>query len=214
MSMRVTDQFEVELVSTVGSDLFICETANFSPPVEDNLDKIIASFMDIHDDHLFKLCYMTFKIHAPIFVLKEFHRFNHHEQPDRHLEYEPVFYMPPMTRGIVQVGESDTLVTGDTPSYQSMFNAFVGVYELSWTAYKLMLEGNVAKEVASMCLPTSIYSNIYVTMNLRRIMDLLSIQKKVDEVHDVCSKIEDHFKKHFPVTHSVFSKGDNYARGR
>jgi thymidylate synthase (FAD) len=77
-----------------------------------------------------------------------------------------------------------------------------------------MLNAGVAREVARMVLPVTIYSSAYVTLNARSLMNFLSLRMKVDgshfpsypqrEIEMVAEKYEVHFKELMPLTHAAF----------
>ena len=84
----------------------------------------------------------------------------------------------------------------------------------SYDAYKAMLEAGVAREVARMVLPLTIYSSAYVTMNARAMMNFLSLRLKSDdsrfpsypqrEIELVAERYEDEFARLMPLTHKAF----------
>jgi thymidylate synthase (FAD) len=77
-----------------------------------------------------------------------------------------------------------------------------------------MLDVGVAREVARMVLPVSIYSSAYVTMNARALMNFLSLRRKVDgsqfpsypqrEIELVAERYEEEFARLMPLTHAAF----------
>ncbi len=52
---------------------------------------------------------------------------------------------------------------------------------VAYDAYQRMLDAGIAREVARMVLPVTIYSSAYVTMNARALMNFLSLRKKSDD---------------------------------
>jgi thymidylate synthase (FAD) len=72
----------------------------------------------------------------------------------------------------------------------------------------------VAREVARMVLPVSIYSSAYVTVNARSLMNFLSLRLKSDdsrypsypqrEIEMVAEKYEDAWSELMPITHASF----------
>ena len=72
----------------------------------------------------------------------------------------------------------------------------------------------IAREVARMVLPVTIYSSAYVTMNARALMNFLSLRKKSDdatypsypqrEIEMVAEAYEEHFARLMPITHEAF----------
>jgi thymidylate synthase (FAD) len=77
-----------------------------------------------------------------------------------------------------------------------------------------MLEAGVAREVARIVLPVTIYSSAYVTMNARALMNFLSLRRKVEDSHFpsfpqreiemVAEKYELEFERIMPLTHASF----------
>ena len=77
-----------------------------------------------------------------------------------------------------------------------------------------MLDAGVAREVARMVLPVSIYSSTYVTMNARALMNFLSLRRKDDdstfpsypqrEIEMVAERYEEEWSRLMPLTHAAF----------
>ena len=77
-----------------------------------------------------------------------------------------------------------------------------------------MLEAGVAREVARIVLPLTIYSSAYVTMNARALMNFLSLRRKAEgshfpsfpqrEIEMVAEKYEEIFSTLMPLTHAAF----------
>ena len=85
---------------------------------------------------------------------------------------------------------------------------------MAYDAYQRMLDAGIAREVARMALPVTIYSSAYVTMNARALMNFLSLRKKSDdatypsypqrEIEMVAEVYEEHFARLMPITHEAF----------
>ena len=121
----------------------------------------------------------TFYIEAPIFVFREFmrHRIaSYNEESGRYKQLEPVFYIPGLDRALVQEGKPGayTFVQGTGDQMTEARAASVGSATYAYQRYEKMLEAGVAREVARMVLPVSIYSSMYVTMNARSLMNFIS----------------------------------------
>jgi thymidylate synthase (FAD) len=77
-----------------------------------------------------------------------------------------------------------------------------------------MLAAGVAREVARVMLPVSIYSSAYVTMNSRALMNFLSLRRKSDdsrfpsypqrEIEMVAERYEELWADVMPLTHQAF----------
>jgi thymidylate synthase (FAD) len=162
---------------------------------------------------------MTFFVHAPIFVWREHmrHRIaSYNEESGRYRELLPVFYVPDSSRPIIQSGKPGAYEfhQGTAEQYQlineKVRESCVNAYE----NYQLMLEAGVAREVARMVLPVTIYSSAYVTVNSRSLMNFLSLRRKVEgshfpsfpqrEIEMVAEQYETHFQNLMPLTHAAF----------
>ncbi len=225
--IELRSDFDVELSQISGSDQYICQAARVSTLGAESFDTdesegLINFLMKNRHGSPFEHGLFGFRINAPIFVWREFMRhrigFSYNEQSGRYMELSPVFYVPPTDRALVQVGKPGAYeyVPGSSGQYLDARDAMVVAYERSWWSYKRMLSNGVAKEVARMCLPVSIYSAAYVTCNPRSMMAFLSLRTKVAEsmfpsfpmweINQVALQMEYHFIEKFPLTHSAFTK--------
>lgn len=163
---------------------------------------------------------LTFRITAPIFVWREFMRhrigISYNEESGRYKELNPEFYVIDETRNLVQIGKVGDYRFVPGPKIYKKLTVFFHklAYRAAWISYKTLLRVGVAKEVARMCLPVSIYSTAYVTMNPRSIMAFLSLRTQDDratfpskpmyEINAVADQIEDIFEEFFPITHEAY----------
>jgi thymidylate synthase (FAD) len=84
----------------------------------------------------------------------------------------------------------------------------------AYAAYETMLEAGVAREVARIVLPLTIYSSAYVTMNARAMMNFLSLRRHSDdarfpsfpqrEIEMVAERYEEEWSRLMPLTHAAF----------
>jgi thymidylate synthase (FAD) len=141
---------------------------------------------------------------------------SYNEESGRYRELLPVFYVPDSSRPIIQSGKPGAYEfhQGTAEQYQlineKVRESCVNAYE----NYQLMLEAGVAREVARMVLPVTIYSSAYVTVNARSLMNFLSLRRKVEgshfpsfpqrEIEMVAEQYEIHFQSLMPLTHAAF----------
>jgi thymidylate synthase (FAD) len=123
----------------------------------------------------------TWRIECPIFVTREFFRHriaSYNETSTRYRVMEPVFYVPPATRPLVQVGKPGAyrFEPGTPEQYGLMIRNHESVAAVAWNDYKEMLDAGIAREVARNVLPLSLYSSFYVTMNLRAFENFASLR--------------------------------------
>jgi thymidylate synthase (FAD) len=169
---------------------------------------------------------MTFYVQAPIFVFREFmrHRIaSYNEESGRYRELRPVFYVPGPNRRLVQVGKPGAydFVEG-TPEQTALVQAETrAVCAQAYAAYHRMLAAGVAREVARIVLPLTIYSSMYVTMNARSLMNFLSLRTRRDhaaypsfpqrEIEMCAEQMEASWATLMPLTHSAFEANGRVA---
>jgi len=169
---------------------------------------------------------MTFYVQAPIFVFREFmrHRIaSYNEESGRYRELRPVFYLPGPERKLVQEGKPGayTFVDGTAEQHALVGAETRAVCEHAYAAYQRMLDAGVAREVARIVLPVTIYSSMYVTLNARSLMNFLSLRTKRDDAHfpsfpqreiEMCAEqMERFWAELMPITHAAFEKNGRVA---
>ncbi|MCC6376404.1 MAG: FAD-dependent thymidylate synthase [Microbacteriaceae bacterium] len=169
---------------------------------------------------------MTFYVQAPIFVFREFmrHRIaSYNEESGRYRELNPVFYVPNSCRNLIQTGKPGAYEfhpgTAEQTALVDQQTRDVSMH--AYEAYQRMLEAGIAREVARIVLPLTIYSSMYVTMNARSLMNFLSLRTKREGSHfpsfpqreiEMCAeKMEDHFARLMPLTYEAFNLNGRIA---
>lgn len=232
MTITLRSDFDVDLVQHMGDDQMLCKAARVSTLGMDSIDStesagLLNFLMKNRHGTPFEHAAITFRINAPIVVWREFMRhrigISYNEQSGRYMELSPVFYIPNRERNLIQVGKAGayTFEPGNNSQYNLMEYRLVKAYEKAWESYQIQLENGIAKEVARLCLPVSIYSAAYVTMNPRSIMHFLSLRTKsadsmfpsfpMWEINAVADQIEECFKLHFPITARCFHENGRVA---
>jgi thymidylate synthase (FAD) len=161
----------------------------------------------------------TFFVQAPIFMWREHFRHriaSYNEESGRYKVLEPTFYVPAKDRKLVQVGKTGhyEFVDGTDEQFEVVTSATKEACKVAYEQYEKMLEAGVAREVARIVLPLTIYSSAYVTMNARALMNFLSLRRKVEgshfpsfpqrEIEMVAEKYEEVFAQLMPLTHAAF----------
>jgi thymidylate synthase (FAD) len=224
----------VELVSHMGTDLDVARSAWVSTQgerSEDEQDKdriagLISFLMKGRHGSPFEQCVMRWRVRAPIFVWREHHRHriaSYNEESGRYSKLKPEFYVPDTERNIVQEGKPGayTFVLGSKAQYDGVVEGIREANHEAYFQYERMLDGGVAKEVARMCLPVNIYSTCYVTMNLRALMNFLSLRTKDEdsffpsypqrEIEMVAERYEEGFAHNFPLVYEAFHSNGRVA---
>lgn len=225
------DDVSVELVKSSASDADVVWAARVSTAGEKSLESVgndasrdvglINYLARERHGSPFEHTSMTFFISAPIFVFREFmrHRIaSYNEESGRYRELRPIFYVPSTERKLVQIGKpgSYQFVDGTKEQYEMTVSAIKESCILAYQNYQKLLAAGVAREVARACLPVSLYSSMYVTMNARSLMNFLSLRTAREgshfpsypqrEIEMVAEKMEQHFAKLMPITYAAFEK--------
>lgn len=169
---------------------------------------------------------MTFFISAPIFVFREFmrHRINSYsEESGRYRELSPTFYLPAPERKLVQVGKTGhyDFIDGTPEQYATVVEETRKANLQAYESYQTMLAAGVCREVARIVLPVNIYSSMYVTTNVRSLMNFLSLRTKREdskfpsypqrEIEMVAEQMETFWAELMPITHKAFEKNGRVA---
>lgn len=174
-------------------------------------------------EHAVIQCYVK----APIFVFREWHRHriaSYNEMSGRYTTLNPEFYVPSESRPLKQVGKPGayTFEPGTEDQVWQTAYALSQNARESWKRYTHLLEEGVAKEIARAVLPVNIYSQMYTTINLRSLMNFLSLrtkptpQSKVPSFpqHEIslgADKLEKIFADLFPWTYEAWNANGRVA---
>ena len=225
--MTFRSDMSVTLTRTEGEDLDVARAAWVSTKgqrAEDEADPqraagLINMLMRDRHGSPFEQVGLQFLVEAPIFVWREHmrHRIaSYNEMSGRYTRLAPVFYVPAVDRPLIQQGKPGayTFVPGDPDAIDMTGIALRQVAEHAYHAYETLLRGGVAKEVARMMLPVGIYSTAYVRMNLRALMNFLSLRTRSDqatypsfpqrEIEMVAEQYEQVMVEAFPLVYSAF----------
>ena len=228
--ITVSSELDVEYMQHMGSDssilaAMLVSTAGHDAQAEVDADPSKArgrlSFL-MRDRHgsPFEHGSLTIRVRAPIMVYREWHRhrvgMSYNEESARYTKLEPRFYIPSPERPLVQIGKTGKyeFVSGSIDQYETMVGALIESYQQSYDAYEEMLDAGIAREVARLSLPVSIYSSMYCTLNPRSIMSFLSLRTRDDgatfpsgpqwEIEQCALKLERIFAEHWPITAELF----------
>lgn len=219
----------VELVKHAASDADVIWAARVSTKGEQSLADLEADpaksaglinylMRDRHGSP-FEHSSMTFFVRAPIFMWREHFRHriaSYNEESGRYKVLDPTFYVPGPERRLVQVGKPGSYDFEEgTPQQHELVRAETETAcRTAYAAYRSMLEAGVAREVARIVLPLTIYSSAYVTMNARALMNFLSLRRRSEdsrfpsypqrEIEMVAERYEEEWARLMPLTHAAF----------
>lgn len=240
--IEVLDDVIVDLVQHVGSDLGIVEAARISQdrdrrsgsnaedgslaPVAEKDAGLINYLIRERHGTPFEHNSITFRVEAPIFVFREWHRHrmqSYNEMSGRYTELLPRFYAPGPDRALVNVGSSarPEMAPADPEVVHLVHENLLDHYKASWVKYQLLLDLGVAKEVARLVLPVGTMSQMYATANLRAWLHFLSLRtndprarvvsRPQREIEMAAEKVEVILERLFPVTLSSFNANGRTA---
>ena len=134
-----------------------------------------------------------------------------------------MFYVPGPERRLVQVGKPGAydFIEGTPEQTELARSEGERVATLAYESYQRMLDAGIAREVARMVLPLSIYSSMYVTVNARSLMNFLSLRTKHPEstfpsfpqreIELVAEQMESAWATLMPLTHAAFAQNGRVA---
>lgn len=227
--IRFRSDVSVELIKAAASDADVIWAARVSTKGEQSLDDVatdpersrglINYLMRDRHGSPFEHSSMTFFVQAPIFMWREHFRHriaSYNEESGRYKVLEPVFYVPGPERKLIQIGKAGAyeFIDGSPEQHELVTAQTKHVCETAYAAYQTMLDAGIAREVARIVLPVTIYSSAYVTMNARAMMNFLSLRTKSDDSHFpsfpqreiemVAERYEAEWAKLMPLTHAAF----------
>lgn len=235
IKIEVTSDIVVRKVQQMGGDEMVVAAAKVSISGEAALEfaksesaqanvGLINFLMSHRHGTPFEHSAVTFFVHAPIFVWREWHRhrigFSYNEESARYKQLDPVFWLPRRDRNLVPTSVHTSARPNFGPAsdeqYEWLVNDLVEGYQYEYNRYNRRIEMGYAKEVARAGLPFGIYSSCWVTCNPRSLMAFLSLR-----VHDPTAKFvsypqaeiqqaalvaEQIFAEGWPLTYQAFVK--------
>lgn len=193
--MKFKSTVDVTQVQSMGGDHMVVAAAKvattgtdamaFASVASDDNFGLINYLMKHRHGTPFEHGAVTFFVHAPIFVWREWHRhrigFSYNEESGRYKQLEPCFYLPDRERPMMKVdgwkpGRPKFLRCEDDRVYLELRQNLRESYQHSYRAYEANLALNVDPGLARDCLPVGIYSGCWVTCNPRSLMAFLSLR--------------------------------------
>lgn len=221
--VSVLDKGFVELVDFMGGDRRVVEAARVSFDKEtlemgDRETKLITYMMHHRHGSPFEHSYFTFHVKAPLFVVREWQRHrigSFNEMSGRYVEFEPEFYLPQgedilsAPWRIPAQNNKQGSVQSNYPHYwqRDMEIAYRDGLTYSWNAYQYLLEKGVAKEMARMVLPLSLYTQFYWTVNARSLMNFLNLRTGDNaqwEIRQYAWAIMEDFREKMPISYQAW----------
>lgn len=222
MNIQVGDGF-VRLDNAMADDFSVVNSARVSfarntTQLHEELtgaDKGLINFL-MREKHGTPFEHNAFRFHikCPIFVAREWFRHrigSFNEFSARYSEVPNAFHTPLPGEIRSQVGKPGayTFEPVDEATAEQAVATIDGINKASFASYQLLLELGVAKEVARMVLPMSMYTQFYWTVNARALMNFLSLRTDTNaqyEIRQYAQAVEEMFKQQMPVTWSAWNE--------
>lgn len=224
----------VELLDHMGDDKRVVRAARVSTgkdldlPDEawDDINGLIGFLMKNRHGSPFEKGVFEFRIECPIFVARELMRHrvaSYNEESARYRKLDAVFWIPAPARHLVQTGKPGRyeMRPGTLEQYNYTVGALRETATVAYRRYETMLENGITREVARGVLPVSIYTSIYMTVNARSLMNILSLRvddpsaafpsKPQYEIEGMALQMEDYFRRKMPVTYGAFKENGRIA---
>lgn len=194
---------EAARVSSRGWDEFEDEDLILSQKDEDLIEMLSANGHSSPFEHMGATIY----VHVPIFVMREWMRHrtqSYNEESGRWKVLSGKFYIPDADRPTKQIGRTGeySFVADDRSNNYSKF-AIQRANTVAWFEYERMLNLDVAKEVARMCLPVNIYTSVIISANFLNWIKFLKLRTHPTAMHEIrnaADQVMDILRGGFPVS--------------
>ena len=218
----VLDHGEVQLVDYLGGDKMVCRAARVSYGElrrSQNDDRSLIRYLLRHrHTSPFEQVILTFRIKAPIFVFRQWHRHRTarlNEISGRYSVLPEEFYIPSPEQVLAQSmknkqGRDGELSPLTVDNYLKMLEADC---EQAFETYHENLDSGVAKELARLGLPVNTYSAMYWQIDLHNLMHLLGLRMEEHaqwEIRQYAEQLYQVAKAVAPVSVEAF---DDYILG-
>lgn len=222
--MKVLDKGFVELKDFMGGDQRAVESARVSFDAKtfemgEKEGKLINYLMKHRHGSPFEHSYFTFHVKAPLFVVREWQRHrigSYNEMSGRYVEFIPSFYYPDEWRKPALSNKQGSVPFEGTEEidYLGIEIIYNEAIENAWKYYQFLLKSGIAKEMARMVLPLSLYTQFYWTVNARSLMNFLNLRTGQDaqwEIRQYAETVEDYFANTMPLTYAAWVSNERLA---
>lgn len=186
----------------------------------DEVDKGLINFL-MRERHGTPFEHNSFRFHVkcPIFVAREWFRHrigSFNEFSARYSEVPDEFFVPNVLDVRTQVGKpgaySFERIEGKLA--HEAVDMIAGVNERAYEVYSHLVSRGVAKELARVVLPVSMYTQFYWTVNARALMNFLSLRTHESAQLDIrryAQEVELYFKRAMPITYDAWMENGKIA---
>lgn len=184
--VEVLDHGFIRLVDSMGNDLSVARAARVSYDAawragEDQGGdaKLVNYLWKNHHTTPFEAVTFTFEVHAPIFVLRQWHRhrtWSYNELSARYRPLPEVFYLPAADNVGKQAAKNKQ---GREDSDQDRADDIARLdahCKRAFYEYGRLLEAGWPRELARMVLPLNTYSHMFATVDLLNLLKFLTLR--------------------------------------
>jgi len=183
-TIPILGQGYVRYIDHLGNDQRIVETARISYGSSSKgaeADKKLLFYLFKHrHTSPFEACNITFNIKMPIFCMRQFvrHRtFRLNEWSGRYSELGDEFYMPEAWR-IQDTKNKQGSLSFDDPVWHAGNELLAReAFESTYRIYQELLKRGVAKELARIVLPVSLFTEIYINTDVHNLIHFLNLRQ-------------------------------------
>lgn len=204
----------VRYIDHLGTDLRIVEAARISyksPSKGEAQDKKLLQYL-YKNRHTspFEQCSITYNIKMPIFVMRQFvrHRtFRLNEWSARYSELSDEFYMPEKWRAADKKNKQGSQ-SADL-DHKALTAQVKKANDQAYQTYRSLLEQGVARELARTVLPVSIFTEVYVNIDLHNLIHFLQLREDAHaqwEIQELARAMREVAEKLFPWTFEAYKK--------
>lgn len=221
---QVLDKGFVELIDHMGSDLSVVNSARISFNRQSHTfvqedEGLLNYLMKNRHGTPFEHNSFCFRVKAPIFVFREWHRHriaSINEMSARYMELPADWYIPKLENVRVRVGKPGHYTYEPAASYiaNTFITALDQVCKESYECYQQALVTGIAPEQARLFLHVNHYSEMYWTVNARSLMNFLSLRNAPTaqwEIMQYAVAIERLWAQEMPYTAEAFTNNGRVA---
>lgn len=214
MEFNVLDKGFVRLVETMGNDFSPVQSARVSfgkGLTTKKRDINLLNYLMEHKHHTpFEHIVFKFHLKLPIFVMRQLvrHRIaSINERSGRYTKFKTEWYIPERIRVPESENKQGSVKTDDEEMNKNAIDIIKEELDHTYEKYQKLLSMGVAKELARIILPTSMYTECYWTINCRSLMNFLNLRADSHaqyEIQQYAIAIAKIFEKHYPNVYNAF----------
>ncbi len=171
----------IELVRVSGSDVDVANAARvsygkFVTQISERDEKLIRFLIKHQHTSPFEHNQLSFRIKAPIFVVRQWMRHRMHSYNEisyRYVKAPVEFYIPPKWRNQDKVNKQGSVGAFEDKQLLEVYKQSI---ESSYKAYEQLLAEGVCRELARCLLPLATYTEFIFTTNLHALMHFLKLR--------------------------------------